>query len=131
MGVLLDTDVLIDLEREGSLDRLDELAPEENRSISVITVSELLQGVLRADGPQRSKRSAFVEHLLAALEPVPVSQQIARTHANLWAQLAGAGRPIGSHDLWIASTAVALGLILATRNRDEFRGVPGLELLAD
>jgi len=76
------------------------------------------------------KRSAFVEHLLAGLSAIPVTEQVARVHAGLWAELSNQGRMIGAHDLWIAATAVAHGLGLATRNVEEYGRVPGLRLIA-
>jgi tRNA(fMet)-specific endonuclease VapC len=51
-------------------------------------------------------------------------------HAGVWAELAGRGEIIGSHDLWIAATALAHGLGIATRNAAEFERVPGLRVLA-
>ena len=45
----------------------------EKRGISVITVSELLYGVLRATGATRTRRRAFVEHVLAGLEAIPIT----------------------------------------------------------
>ena len=78
---------------------------EEARAISVITVSELLHGVHRAEGAQRSRRSAFVEHVLAGIEAFPITEAIARVHADVWATLSARGEMIGAHDLWIAATA--------------------------
>jgi predicted nucleic acid-binding protein len=96
----------------------------------VITVSELLHGVHRARGARRARRRAFVEHLLAQLEAVPITEQVARVHAEIWALLAGRGAVIGSHDLWIAATALAHGFGVATRNARDFGRVPGLRVLA-
>jgi predicted nucleic acid-binding protein len=36
---------------------------------------------------------------------------------------------IGAHDLWIAATALAHGLAVATGNAAEFRRVPGLRVI--
>jgi tRNA(fMet)-specific endonuclease VapC len=95
----------------------------------VITVSELLHGVHRAEGDRWVHRRAFVEHLLAELEAVPISQPVARVHAEVWAQTRARGEAIGAHDLWIAATALAHGLRLATRNIRDFGRIPGLSLL--
>lgn len=128
MAILIDTDLLIELEKgDGAV---EVLLGEEDRAISVITVSELLQGVLRARGAVRARRQAFVEHLLAELQAIPITQQVARIHADIWSVLAERGEPIGAHDLWIAATAVAHGLALATRNDAQFRRVPGLRIIS-
>lgn len=130
MAVLIDTDLLVDLERGVSRPEMESALGDEDRAISVITVSELLHGVHRASGAQRTRRRAFVEHLLAGLSALPITESVARVHAEIWAQLAQRGEIPGAHDLWIAATAVAHGLGLATGNVDEFRRVPGLRLIA-
>ena len=128
MGILIDTDLLIDLERGDT--SVESLLGEEDRAISVITVSELLHGVLRAQGAVRTRRQAFVEHLLAGLQAIPVSEPIARIHAEIWSGLATRGESPGAHDLWIAATAIAHGLGLATRNGSHFQRIPGLRVIA-
>ena len=127
MAVLIDTDVLIDLER-GDTD-IERLLAEEERAISVITVSELLHGVLRAHGATRARRQAFVEHLLAGLQAIPITESVARVHADLWSGLAERGEQIGAHDLWIAATAISHGLGIATRNDSHFKRIPGLRVI--
>jgi tRNA(fMet)-specific endonuclease VapC len=130
LALLIDTDLLIDLERGIGTPKVEQLLGEEDRAISVITVSELLHGVLRAQGGRRSRRAAFVEHLLAGITAIPITEPIARIHAAVWADLAESGHVIGAHDLWIAATALAHGLGLATRNVSEFERVPGLRVVA-
>jgi tRNA(fMet)-specific endonuclease VapC len=128
VAVLIDTSVLIDAERRGH--SLDRSVGEEDRAISVITVSELLHGVHRApDGPLRARRSAFVEHLISAVEPLPITASVARAHAEIWAALDADGKSIGAHDLWIAATALSHGMDIATTNRRDFERVPGLGLV--
>jgi predicted nucleic acid-binding protein len=127
VAVLIDTDLLIDLEQGDAA--VEGLLGEEERAISVITVSELLHGVLRARGGARARRQAFVEHLLAGLQAIPITEPVARIHADIWSGLAERGEPIGAHDLWIAATAVAHGLAIATRNDSHFRRIPGLRVL--
>jgi tRNA(fMet)-specific endonuclease VapC len=126
--VLIDTSVLVDAERRG--DALEERVGEQDRAISVITVSELLHGVHRADSEaRRLARQAFVEQLLARIEPIQVSAQVARVHAEIWARLEADGQMIGAHDLWIGATAVAHGMALVTTNRRDFERVPGLRAI--
>ncbi len=128
MALLIDTDLLIDLERGGGSKEAERLIGEEECAISVITVSELLHGVLRAKGPIRARRRAFVEHVLAGLQAIPITTPVARVHADIWADLSDRGEPIGAHDLWIAATAVAHGMGVATRNTSHFDRVPGLRV---
>ena len=109
---------------------LEALLGDEDRAISVITVSELLHGVHRAEGAQRARRQSFVEHVISGLEPLPITETIARVHAELWSELSRKGRVVAAHDLWIAATALAHGFGVATRDRDDFERVPGLRVLA-
>ena len=115
-------------ERAGAV--IDEIVGNEERVISVITVSELLHGVHRARGARRTRRRAYVEHLLSQLEPVAITEPVARVHAEIWAGLASRGEVIGSHDLWIAATALAHGFGVATGNTGDFARVPGLRVMA-
>ena len=128
MAVLIDASILIEAER-GRLDLEPHVAQrrEEEFFLSVITASELLHGVHRAVQPEvRTKRSAFVEAILARFPLLPVDVATARAHAQAWAALAAAGQIIGAHDLWLAATCIAHGLTMVTANVREFSRVPGL-----
>ncbi len=129
MALLIDSSVLIDAERGGGA--LSRVPSDEDRLISVITVSELLHGVHRpAVDAVRARREAIVEDSLAGIEPIPITAEVARIHAGVWARLEASGESIGAHDLWIAATALTHGLRVATKNNGEFERVPGLEVLA-
>jgi len=132
VGILIDSNVLIDAER-GLVDFSLKVngREEEQLFLSAITASELLHGVWRAkDSGIRARRSAFVEGILERLPIIAIDLAVARTHAQLWAALAAKGAPIGPHDLWLAATCVAHGHALVTRNLDEFKRVPGLKVEA-
>ncbi len=129
MGTLIDSSVLIAAERLDLDDALHADA-EEPVGIASITASELLHGVHRAaTTAQRQRRDAFVEQLLAALPVFPFDLATARIHASLWAGLAAKGASVGSHDLLIGATAIALGYRVATRDRRSFGKIPGLEVV--
>jgi tRNA(fMet)-specific endonuclease VapC len=128
MAVLIDTTVLVNAERRGQ--SLEQAVGDQDRAISVITASELLHGVHRAQtGAVRARRSAFVEHVISAIEPLPVTTAIARAHAEVWAELENDGNLIGAHDLWIAATALSHGMDVATANTRDFGRVPGLNVV--
>jgi len=99
----------------------------EDWYVSCVTASELLHGIHRAtDTAIRLRRSAFVEAILEQIPVLPVDLAVARTHAQLWAELARRGELIGPHDLWLAASCISLDLALLTVNRREFERVPGL-----
>lgn len=131
MGTLIDSSVLIAKERK-ALEFDDALGAygDEPVGIATITASELLHGVHRAaTTAQRQRRETFVERLLAVLPVFPFDLVTARIHASLWAGLASKGATVGSHDLLIGATAIALGYRVATRDRRGFAKIPGLEVV--
>ncbi|MFH0795223.1 MAG: type II toxin-antitoxin system VapC family toxin [bacterium] len=130
MGVLIDSDVLINLER-----RDEEIASfirgreEEDVFVSVISASELLHGLHRAKNADiRSRRLAFVEGVLSAFPILEIDLPAARCHAQLWSELEKRGHKIGIHDSWLAATCLAHGLTLVTGNAREFQRVAGLRV---
>ena len=130
MGLILDTCVLIRAEKAGSTFNFDQWVSFEEVFISVITVSELLMGVARADTEARKlKRSAFVEAIIKEIPIIDFTPDIARIHAEIYAGLAQHGQLIGAHDLIIAATAVTHGHAILTANQSEFNRVPGLEVV--
>ena len=116
MGVIFDTSFLIQAERrESEISQFAENREEEVFGISVITVTELLHGVHRADTTKRRlKRSAYVEKVIELFPIYNFEITTARTYSELWADLSKKGIQIGAHDLIIGSTALSLGFSVAT-----------------
>jgi predicted nucleic acid-binding protein len=130
MATLIDSSVLIAAERgELTLDVIAPRYPGEDVAISAVTASELLHGVERAKtSPQRHRRQAFVEGLIARLPVVAFDLTEARVHAALWAALAKRGVIVGERDLMIAATAIAGDYRVATRDERSFAKIPGLSV---
>ena len=57
MGLIVDTSVFIQWERRGGIVDLSSLDPTDDVFISVVTVSELLMGVYRADTEVRQRKA--------------------------------------------------------------------------
>lgn len=130
MGILIDASVLIAWER-GGIDpaRLAARNPEEAVFLSTVTISELLHGVHRAsDRGRRARRSIFVEEVIDRFPHLSIDLPTARVHAEVWSDLATRGEPIGAHDLWLASAALAHDLTLVTTNLREFGRISGLQV---
>jgi tRNA(fMet)-specific endonuclease VapC len=142
MGTVLDTTVLIELER-GARERpvAHDAMPEMTRrlaaqlgdyeevGIAAITASELLHGVHRATPEHRGRRETFVEAVLAALPTMPFDLLSARAHARLWADLASSGTEVGAHDRLVAATALSSGWRVGTANLRHFNRIPGLDVI--
>jgi predicted nucleic acid-binding protein len=121
---LIDTSVVIDLERVDADDLPRELA------VSAITMAELAAGPhATADSDERARRQDRLQRAEATFDPLPVDAAVARAYGRVYAAVAGAGRKARgarSLDLVIAATALASDLPLYTRNADDFRGIEGL-----
>lgn len=120
---LLDTSVVIDLEW---------IAPEElpqTVAISAVTLAELAAGPAATTDPlERGRRQDRLQRAEATFEPLPFGIETARAYGRVYAAVVNIGRrPRGRFaDLLIASTALAEGLPLLTRNAADFVGLENL-----
>ena len=130
MGLIVDTNVFIAFERRGEPVDLTPWEQSAEVFISVVTISELLMGVHRADSEaRRNRRSAFVEAIISGVRALDFTTDIARVHAQIYAELARQGQLIGAHDLMIAATARHHAVSLLTDNVDEFSRVGNLQVI--
>ncbi len=130
MGLVIDTDVWVLAEKSGQALDLARWANHGNAYMSVVTASELLVGVERANTADRkAKRAAFVEHLLSFITILEFSLPVARTHARMLATLPK-NLTAGAHDAMIAATAIHHGHTLLTRNVPDFTIFAGLQVEA-
>ena len=129
MGTLIDTSVLIAIER-GELDLATVREDDEGElAIAAITASELLHGVHRLRGAvARTRAERFVEHMLDVIPVIPFDLDVARIHARIDAELSAAGAAVGDADLMIAATAVWLDYRIATRDLRSFPKIKGLSI---
>ncbi len=131
MGLMLDTNVFIYSERSDESIDFSKWEEYGDVYISAITVSELLVGVHYANSDARkTRRSAFVESVIAKMPVLSFSTEEARVHAGIFASLAKQGQMIGAHDLIIAATAIVHNCAVLTENLSEFERVPGLETIS-
>lgn len=130
MGFVIDSSILIEFER-GRLDLSGYIKRwgEDAFFVSVISMSELLHGVHRANNEHiRIRRSAFVEGVFERFPLLPITPDIARFQAQVWASLQAEGRMIGLHDSWLAATCLVYGFAIVTHNVREFERVSGLNM---
>jgi len=123
---LIDTSVVIDLERIAAADLPFELA------LSAITMAELAAGPhATPDLAERARRQDRLQRAEGTFEPLPVNAAVARAYGRVYAAVRAAGRKARGQravDLLIAATAIASDLPLYTRNPNDFAGLS--ELLA-
>ena len=133
MGVVIDTNVWIDVER-GRLKPVEVAAVTGEQSVFLtpIVLAELWYGVQRAaTSEQRSRRLAAMTRLRR--KPcLIIDADTGEIFGRLAAEMDQQGRPSRHrlHDLWIAAAAIQHGHSLLTRNQADFADIPGLRLLS-
>ena len=107
--------------------RLDSLLPE-GVGLSIVSLAELYDGVLRSNAPQRDEER--LRAFLTSLEVAPLDELICRIFASERGRLRAAGTTIGDFDLLISATAIRHNLTLLTNNRRHFERVQGLDIIS-
>lgn len=131
MGVVVDTSVLIEAERDARTPEPVGVSLPAESHVASISVSELWYGVYRATTSQLAEaRAGFIGRILESYPVVAFGSREARVFAELLAALRSAGTPIGERDLMIAATALANGHDVLTLNVRDFERVPGLTVQA-
>ena len=95
-------------------------------SMSLITYGELKYGAFRSNNS--SKAVAVLDRLTSYIPVLSMHQDVALEYAEIRADLASKGTPIGNNDLWIAAHARSSRHTLVTNNLKEFKRVTGLEV---
>ena len=120
MGLLFDTNVLIEYLRDRPDARKFLEAQDERPSISVGSVLELYAGFKN----RREEQNA--ERLLSEAKVLPITQDIAK-RAGIWSRLFGPSHGLDDIDALIAATAEHHELRLATLNVKHFPMFPKLK----
>ena len=123
-AALADTSLFIAVEQG----RVLRAPPPSQFHVSVVTVGELRLGVLSA--PNSATGATRLRTLITALraDPLPVDEAVTDAWAELRAGLRTAGRKMPPNGSWVAATAIAHGLPVATQD-DDYDEVPGLEVV--
>ncbi len=121
---LVDTSVVIDLERVDPADLPSEIA------VSAVTLAELAAGPHATSDPEeRARRQDRLQRTEATFESLPADGAVARAYGRVYAAVAAAGRKARGRrafDLLTAATALAAELPLYTRNPNDFAELEGL-----
>jgi predicted nucleic acid-binding protein len=130
LATLIDTSVLIEIERRRMRFSETHFSQSDLASISAVTVSELLIGLHSAQTEeQRSHRQSFYDDLLESVQVLPFDLAAAEVHSRIWFQMRSTGTTIGVNDTLIAATAIAYQCSLLTNNVREFSRVPCLDVI--
>jgi predicted nucleic acid-binding protein len=131
MAYLLDTNVVSEAIKPQPTDNVVAwLAAQPSASVylSVLTLGEIEQGIVRSPNPRRAERLA--RWLEDELQPqfhgriLPIDAPVMKT----WGQITGhallRGQPVSYADSLLAATAITHGLTLATRNTRDVEALP-------
>jgi tRNA(fMet)-specific endonuclease VapC len=127
MNLLFDTNILIHLAKDYSLKLLQRVNPNNDKVfISVATVAELKSIALQ--NSWGAKKMGLVDVILDEILVVEINENLIDTYAEIDAysqcknpsfnDYTHTARNMGKNDLWIASTAAFLGLMLVTTDAD-------------
>lgn len=105
---------------------LASVSPQEI-SIPTIVLFELQVGIAKSSSA--TKRAQQLQQFLSRVNLVAFDRDAALAAATVRAQLEQKGTPIGSLDVLIAGTAIALQATLVTHNVKEFSRVSGLAII--
>jgi tRNA(fMet)-specific endonuclease VapC len=126
--MIIDTNVLIWLEREtrrgvpGRATALFQSLTETRICITPTIAGEI------ACGASMSDREVWKKFLFP-FELLSIEAEAAWHYGDQYRLLSGQGQLIGGNDLWIAATALAHEMPLATGNVKEFERVQGLRVV--
>lgn len=122
---LIDTDILAShfKGKEFATELIKKAGGIERVAISVITLAELLEGVVDLED-----ELIETEDVLSKTAVLNVDRNIALVFAKQRSQLRKKGTLIDNMDLFIASTALAHNLTLVTKNKSHFGRVEGLKI---
>jgi len=127
-GVILDTNVISELLLPLPDQRVAMfVANNPNTFLTAVTVGEMRSGVAGMPGGRRRDTVAgTVEHAVGAYARriLPFDEHATRAYAEAVSIRKIAGRPISTADAMIAAIAMSSGLTLATRNTEDFAGLP-------
>lgn len=124
---ILDTNVLIDIDRGGIEEKIQKLEREGKHAISIVTVTELFLGLEKKyerGSPEYQEAEEKLEALVSRFKIIPLRRSVSVTAARIMAELERAGEPLHDlHDIYIAATAITEELTLLTSNTSHFERV--------
>lgn len=130
---LLDTSVLIDIDRGGAevLTNARKLDVEGTHGVSVVTQYEFYWGIFRRYEQGSTKYNEAMEKaelFFSRFKVLPVTSEMAIKAAEIGTTLISEGKEVDMIDTFIAATAVLNQLTLVTANIDHFKNIDKLKI---
>ena len=121
--MIIDTSVLVDIDRGDNIGRIDKIN-NENHSISSATLMELSTGRYLNNTAESEFRKLFRN-----LEIIPIDAEIADRAGKIMAQLIQDGERIEINDVYIAATAIKTSKPILTGNTKHFKKLDEIETI--
>lgn len=125
---LLDTNICIYIAKQkplSVLQKFEQLAVGEV-AMSTITYGELFFGAQKSHHPRLAMKA--LTELTSLIPALPILTETGKIYGDIRSKLENQGTPIGNNDLWIASHALNLDVVLVTNNTKEFYRIPHLKV---
>ena len=130
---LLDTSVVVDIDRGGIDEKVQTLDEQGRHAISMVTVTELRLGVeLQYDRGTDAYQQAMddLDRLLARFELYPISRPTATAAAEIIADLRDSEQRLDDlHDVYIGATARTQQVPVLTANVDHFERIENVQVV--
>jgi len=126
MGIVIDTDILIDLLRnkEYAVKKINELEKNEELATTDINAFELYFGAYNSRF--KEKNIASTKGLLKAMILFHTHEESMEIAGRIFSEKRAKGKMMEIRDVLIAAIALQNGCRLLTNNRDHFEGIEGL-----
>ncbi len=129
MGIIVDTDVLIDLlrEKEDAVKKIKELEKNEGLATTDINAFELYFGAYNST--KKDKNLSSTRGLLKNLTLLHTTEEAMETGGRIYSDMKAKGKSIDIREVLIAAITLQKGASLLTRNREHFERINGLVLV--
>ncbi|MEM3700762.1 MAG: type II toxin-antitoxin system VapC family toxin [Candidatus Bathyarchaeia archaeon] len=128
--VIIDTDIMVDLLR-GKEKVVAFIADLEKRGLTLSTTSinafELFYGACKSK--KKLQNLAAARKLLGRLIVLKLGLKSAEKAGQIYAELEGAGQPVGLRDVMVGAIAMVGGCAMVTRNVVHLKKIKGLNLM--
>jgi len=130
MGIIVDTDVLIDLlrEKDDAVKNIRELEKNEELATTDINVFELYFGAYNSN--KKDKNISSTRGLLKNLTLLHTTEEAMETGGRIYSDMKAKGKSIDIRDVLIAAITLQNGASLLTRNREHFERIKELVLVS-
>lgn len=128
---LVDTSVVVDIDRGGVDERVAKLDDEGRHALSVVSLTELrLEVNKRFEPDERADAMEALDRLLARFDVLEIDRATAAAAADIIDDLSRRGEPLNDlHDVYIGATARTEQLAVLTANVPHFERMQGVRVV--